>query len=74
VQLYLQDHFASTSPAVKSLKAFEKVTLMPNEKKTINFVVTNEDLQFFGKDGKWISEPGSFSVFLESLSADFELK
>jgi beta-glucosidase len=74
VQMYISDHFASTTPAVKALKAFEKVSLAPNEKKTITFVINNKDLQFFGKDGKWVSEPGKFSVFLETLSADFELK
>ena len=74
VQLYIADHFASTSPSVKSLKAFEKVDLQPNEKKTVTFVVTTEDLQFYRKDGMWGSEPGKFSVFLNTLSADFELK
>lgn len=74
VQMYISDHFASMTPAVKQLKSFEKVTLEPNEKKTVTFVIANEDLQFYGKDGEWISEKGKFSVFLEKLSADFELK
>jgi len=74
VQLYISDHFASMTPAVKSLKAFEKVVIGAKDKKSIKFVIAPEDLQFYGKDGKWISEPGTFSVRIETLSADFELK
>ncbi len=74
VQLYISDHFASTTPAVKRLRGFEKVSLNPKEKKTVTFVVTTEDLQFYGKESAWVSEPGKFSVFLETLSKDFELK
>ncbi len=74
VQLYIRDHYASMTPAVKSLKAFEKVTLGAKDKKSVKFVIATEDLQFFGKDGEWISEPGMFSAIIETLTADFELK
>lgn len=74
VQLYISDHFASATPAVKMLKSFEKVTLGANDKKSITFVIKNEDLQFYGKNEEWISEPGKFSVLIETLNTDFELK
>ncbi|MCR9174020.1 MAG: glycoside hydrolase family 3 C-terminal domain-containing protein [bacterium] len=74
VQLYISDHFASMTPAVKSLNAFEKVTLGAKDKKTVKFVLATEDLQFYGRDDEWICEPGMFSATIETLSADFELK
>lgn len=73
VQLYLSDEFASLVPAGKSLKAFQKIELAPGETKTVQFEIKPGDLKFADTDGKWISEPGTFSVRINKLISNFEL-
>lgn len=73
VQLFLSDEFASLVPAGRVLKAFEKIALAPGETKTVQFQIQAKDLQFADTDGKWISEPGTFSVRINKLISNFEL-
>ncbi|TDU40305.1 beta-glucosidase [Gelidibacter sediminis] len=77
-QLYLRDEFASVTRPVRELKGFELVSLNPKESKTLKFVLTKSELGFYDNDGKYIVEPGTFSVFVggsseATLSAQFEL-
>lgn len=74
VLLYLSDNFASITPEVKALKRFDKISLEPNETKTVKFTLNQKDLQFVNEDLKWISEKGTFTVQIASLKKDFLLK
>lgn len=74
VLLYLSDNYASITPEVKVLKRLEKITLEPNESKTITFVLNQKDLQFVNNDLKWISEKGTFKVQISNLTKEFLLK
>jgi len=74
VLFYLSDNYASITPEVKVLKRFEKISLEPNESKTITFVLNQKDLQFVNNDLKWISEKGTFKVRISNLSKEFLLK
>ena len=74
VQLYVSDHFASIIPTGKSLKAFKKTEVRVKETKTVIFTVSTKDLQFVNAEGKWVVEPGSFSIAIGDQSANFELK
>lgn len=74
VLLYLSDNYASITPEVKALKRFEKISLSPNESKTITFVLNQKDLQFVNNDLKWISEKGTFKVQISNLTKEFLLK
>lgn len=74
VLLYLSDKVASITPEVKALKRFTKISLAPNESKTITFVLNQRDLQFVNNDLKWVSEKGSFKVQIATLSKEFLLK
>jgi beta-glucosidase len=69
VQLYLRQDYTSLTRPVKELKGFERVTLQPGEKRTVNFPVGFEQIKFW-KDGGWVAEPGSIRVMLGSSSAD----
>ncbi len=78
-QLYLRDEFASVTRPVRELKGFELVTLNPNETKTLNFVLTEDELGYFDNNGEYIIEPGDFKIFVggdsnAKLEAKFELK
>ncbi|TCN60615.1 beta-glucosidase [Flavobacterium circumlabens] len=74
VLLYLSDNFASITPEVKALKRFDKISLEPNETKTVKFTLNQKDLQFVNEDLKWISEKGTFTVQIDNLKKDFLLK
>ncbi|RZJ52793.1 MAG: beta-glucosidase [Flavobacterium sp.] len=74
VLLYLSDNFASITPEVKALKRFEKISLEPNETKTVKFTLNQKDLQFVNQDLKWISEKGTFTIQIANQKKDFLLK
>jgi len=70
VQLYVRDEVASVTRPVKELKAFERVELAAGETRTVRFTLTPDMLAFWGPDGGWITEPGSFVVYVGSSSED----
>ena len=74
VQLYIRDHYATISPSLKKLKRFTKIELEPLEERTVSFTINNDDLKFYGKQNKWITEEGKFSVIVNNLSKDFNFK
>ncbi|RYY29414.1 MAG: beta-glucosidase [Sphingomonadales bacterium] len=62
VQLYVRDDLASVTRPVKELKRFERVTLKPGEKKTVQFELTPRDLSLWNIDMKRVVEPGTFTI------------
>ncbi len=60
VLLFSSDVYASSTPDVRRLRAFEKVDLAPGETKTVEFEVTAKDLAFVNYYGKWTLEEGEF--------------
>ena len=74
VQLYVRDHYASISPPLKKLKRFLKIDLNPLEKRTVEFTISVDDLKFYGKENKWITEEGKFSITISNLSKEFNFK
>ncbi len=74
VQLYISDDVASLVPAGKQLKGFEKIHLKSKESKRVEFSVSPENLKFANNSGKWILEPGSFTIAIDQLTGTFELK
>ena len=68
IQLYIRDHFASVVRPVQELKGYEKVYLAPGEKKTVSFAIDKKTLEFYGAEGKLVTEPGSFSIMLGNSS------
>lgn len=61
VLLYSSDLVASVSPDVKRLRAFDKVSLLPGETKTVTLTIPADDLAFVGYDYKWRLEEGEFT-------------
>lgn len=71
VMLYLNDMAASVSRPVRQLKAFQKVELQAGETKTLDFMLTSQDLSFIGLDMKRVVEPGEFKVTIGNETAQF---
>jgi beta-glucosidase len=74
VQLYLRDLVSSVTTYESQLRGFERITLMPGEKKTIHFVLHPSDLSLLDINMKWKVEPGDFEVMAGSSSTDIRLK
>jgi beta-glucosidase len=68
-QLYIRDRVASLTRPVRELKGFQKIKLAPGASTTVTFTLTRKDLQFVGRDLKWIAEPGEFDVWISPSSA-----
>ncbi len=79
VQLYVRDLVGSISRPVKELKGFEKIKLNAGESKEVSFVLTPDDLAFYGANNEWEAEPGEFKLWVgtnsvEGLEGNFTLR
>ena len=73
VMLFSRDHFASITPSVKRLRAFDKIELEAGESKTVEFVIHKADLAFMNKELKWITESGQFDLMIDDLKQTIRL-
>ena len=74
VDLYLTDVYASITPDVKRLKGFQKISLKPNETKTVTFKLFKAELSFINYNSQRVVEAGEFEVKIADLKAKFEVK
>ena len=72
VELYSRDMYASITPNMKRLRAFQKIDLKAGETKTVNFSINKNDLAFVNAQLKTVTEPGDFKVMIGKLVADFK--
>ena len=70
VQLYVRDLVGDVSRPVKELKAYDRVTLTPGQKKTIRFELDSNNLSFHNQSAKSIVEPGKFMLWVSRHSQD----
>jgi beta-glucosidase len=56
------------------LRGFERINLLPGEKKTVKFTIHPDDLKLLDKNMNWIVEPGEFEVLIGSSSTDIRQK
>lgn len=61
VQLYVTDEVRSTTPPVKELKGFARLSLKPGESQEVIFTISKEDLSFIDSNMSQAFEPGWFS-------------
>ena len=67
VLLFSSDLYASSTPDIRRLRAFEKIELSPGETKTVELEVTARDLAFVNYYGKWTLEQGDFILSVGGL-------
>lgn len=77
-QLYVHDRVAPTSRPVRELKGFERVTLRPGEKKTVQFTVNAHDLGSYDAEMHWVVPTGTYDVWIapnavEGIHATFQI-
>jgi beta-glucosidase len=62
-QLYIRQDTSSVETPGRSLKGFSRIHLQPHESRTITFTVPQTELAIWNADGKWVTEPGAFTVW-----------
>jgi beta-glucosidase len=72
VQLYVRDDVGSVTRPVMQLRRFERVTLAPGERRTINFTLSVQDLAFYDLAMRRVAEPGTFHVYVGPNSRDVQ--
>lgn len=74
VQLYVSDVYRSySSPPVKRLTDFKKITLSPGQTKEVVFEIKLNQLSFIAPDNRRIVEKGAFKIQVENLVNYFDL-
>jgi beta-glucosidase len=67
VQLYYNDLYASITPAVKKLCAYQKVDLKPGESKQVTFTISKKDFSFININLQRVTEPGEIELIIANL-------
>ena len=62
VLLFSSDLVATTSPDVRRLRQFEKISLEPGETKTVTLKVPAHSLAFVNPEGSWVLEEGDCRI------------
>lgn len=70
VQLYTRDLISSVTTFEKNLRGFERVHLVPGEKKTVHFTIVPDDLMLWNRQMQHVVEPGIFKVMIGKSSQD----
>lgn len=70
LQLYTHQEVSRITRPVKELKAFKRVTLEPQQTKTVVFQIPVNQLAFYDLDQRWVVEPGMVEIMVGSSSQD----
>jgi beta-glucosidase len=78
-QLYLRQGTSSVETPERSLKGFSRIHLKPHAIQTVIFDVPQSELAVWNAEGKWVTEPGTFTVWAggnsrAELATNFTLK
>jgi beta-glucosidase len=75
VQLYVKHIDSAVARPIKELRGFERITLRPNETRTVRLPLKGTDLTYWdtGKQS-FVAEPGRVSIMLGASSADARLE
>ena len=74
VQLYSSDKYASITPDIKRLRAFERVFIPANSKVDVNLTFDVSDLSFYNVENVSVLEQGEFQIHVGSSSSNVNTK
>lgn len=72
-QLYVRDLVGSVTRPVRELKGFRRVRLEPGQTVLLEFTLHTDDLAFYGRDMRLVTEPGEFHAWIGG-SSEAELR
>ena len=71
VELYTREHYASVTPNMRRLRAFQKIFLKAGESRTVSFTLDRNDLAFVNAQLKTVTEPGDFDIYIGNQQTTF---
>lgn len=74
VEVYSRDHFASVTPSMRRLRAFDKKTIKKGENQVFTFDLPIKQLSFVGQDMQPTLEEGAFDIIIGDQTQSFYLK
>jgi len=69
-QLYIHQTVSSVTRPVKELRGFQRISLNPGERKSVEFRLGPNELSYLNRDMKRVVEPGAFEVMAGGNSVD----
>jgi len=77
-QLYIRDLVGNVTRPVRELKGFQKIRLGPRESRVVMFKLHTDDLAFYDRNMRLITEPGQFHAWVggsseAQLQTEFEI-
>lgn len=73
-QLYIRPHGSATFKAIRELKAFAKVRLVPGASQQVEFELDDQAFRHFdSRRGQWVVEQGTYSIEIAESSRDIRL-
>lgn len=69
--LFTRQHFASLTPPMRRLRAFERVILAPGASRRVTFVIPVSELAYIGRDGRPRVDAGQYDVMIGELTEGF---
>jgi beta-glucosidase len=73
VQVYSSDMYASLTPSVKRLRAFQKKNIPPGESRTFTFEIPVNELAFINLNNNWVIEQGAFVMTVGPLTKEIQV-
>jgi beta-glucosidase len=70
VQLYIADPVASVTRPTQALKGFKRISLQPEEQKTVRFTLDVRHTAFYDSDMHYVVEPGKIDLMVGSSCTD----
>jgi len=75
VQLYVKRLNSAVARPIKELRGFERITLRPNETRTVRLPLKGTDLTYWDAAKRsFVLEPGRVSIMLGASSADTRIE
>ena len=74
IQLYTRHHEAGVTRPVKELRGFKRITLKPDETKTVEFTLYANQLGYLDKSMRFVLEPGKLELMLGNSSENIALR
>jgi beta-glucosidase len=74
VELYTHDMYASITPSMKRLRAFQKIFLKAGQRKEISFTIDKNDLAFVNAELKTVTEAGAFEIMIGEKKVVFNFE
>jgi beta-glucosidase len=68
VQLYTRLTYVTVTRPIKELKGFKRVSLEPDQTKTITFELFTNQLGFYNREMRYVVEPGTIEIMVGASS------